>query len=260
MDHNVSDSSVPGILQARRLEWVAVPFSKGSSQPRDRTRVSWIAESLPPEPPGSPHRLLVWLILESKVINLEKTKLWDNSKQKTLLSISKQVKQEKQEDVLLMKLLASCPSEPRRDAQVNLSLASWMFGMRSQTPRRLHFQPGRSSGLRGGLSQEVTFSLVGLIPASRLQVHTLALLWWRHHGCFIRKWSGARQPDLGVPVRPPGHSLSCYQRALDSDVPCGQWCLWDTYSERGFICLNCFREAKREDKINELTRRFSKWV
>ena len=32
-----------GILQARILEWVAVPFSKGSSQPRDRTQVSHIA-------------------------------------------------------------------------------------------------------------------------------------------------------------------------------------------------------------------------
>ena len=29
-----------GILQARILEWVAIPFSRGSSQPRDQTRVS----------------------------------------------------------------------------------------------------------------------------------------------------------------------------------------------------------------------------
>ena len=29
-----------GILQARILEWIAFPFSKGSSQPRDRTQVS----------------------------------------------------------------------------------------------------------------------------------------------------------------------------------------------------------------------------
>ena len=34
---------VHGILQARILEWVAVPFSRGSSQPRDRTQVSHIA-------------------------------------------------------------------------------------------------------------------------------------------------------------------------------------------------------------------------
>lgn len=109
------------------------------------------------------------------------------------------------------KLLASCPSEPRRDAQMKLSLACRMFGTRSQTARHLHFQPERSPGLRGGPSQEVTLSLLGLVPASRLQAHTLALMWRRHQGCFIRKWSGARQPDLGVPVRRPGHSLFCYK-------------------------------------------------
>ena len=36
-------SSVHGILQAWILEWVAVPLSRGSSPPRDRTRVSCIA-------------------------------------------------------------------------------------------------------------------------------------------------------------------------------------------------------------------------
>ena len=35
--------TVHGILQARILEWVAFPFSRGSSQPRDRTQVSCIA-------------------------------------------------------------------------------------------------------------------------------------------------------------------------------------------------------------------------
>ena len=38
--------SVHGILQARILEWVIVPFSKGSSQPRDQTQVSHIAGRL----------------------------------------------------------------------------------------------------------------------------------------------------------------------------------------------------------------------
>ena len=37
------DYTVHGILQARILEWVAFPFSSGSSQPRDRTQVSCIA-------------------------------------------------------------------------------------------------------------------------------------------------------------------------------------------------------------------------
>ena len=36
------DYTVPGILQARILEWVAFPFSRGSSQPRDQTQVSCI--------------------------------------------------------------------------------------------------------------------------------------------------------------------------------------------------------------------------
>ena len=37
------DSIAHGILQARILEWVAFPFSRGSSQPRDQTQVSCIA-------------------------------------------------------------------------------------------------------------------------------------------------------------------------------------------------------------------------
>ena len=40
---NPMDYIVHGILQARVLEWVAVPFSRGSSQPRDQTQVSLIA-------------------------------------------------------------------------------------------------------------------------------------------------------------------------------------------------------------------------
>ena len=38
-----TDYTVHGILQARILEWVAFPFSRGSSQPRDQTQVSRIA-------------------------------------------------------------------------------------------------------------------------------------------------------------------------------------------------------------------------
>ena len=37
------DYTVHGVLQARILEWVAIPFSRGSSQTRDRTQVSGIA-------------------------------------------------------------------------------------------------------------------------------------------------------------------------------------------------------------------------
>ena len=48
------DYTVHGILQARILEWVAFPFSRGFSQPRDRTQVSHIADHLPAEPQGKP--------------------------------------------------------------------------------------------------------------------------------------------------------------------------------------------------------------
>ena len=46
MDCSPPGSSVHGILQARTLEWVAISFSRGSSQPRDRTLVSRIVGSI----------------------------------------------------------------------------------------------------------------------------------------------------------------------------------------------------------------------
>ena len=52
-----TDYTVHGILQARILEWVAVPFFKGSSQPRIGTEPRFPtlqADSLPAELPGKP--------------------------------------------------------------------------------------------------------------------------------------------------------------------------------------------------------------
>ena len=43
MDCSLPGSSVHGIFQARVLEWVAISFSRGSSWPRDWTRISCIA-------------------------------------------------------------------------------------------------------------------------------------------------------------------------------------------------------------------------
>jgi len=59
MNCSPQGSSVLGILQARILEWVAMPSSRGSSWPRDRTHVSyvylhWQASSLQLAPPGKP--------------------------------------------------------------------------------------------------------------------------------------------------------------------------------------------------------------
>ena len=58
------------IPQARILEWVAFPFSKGSSWPRDQTQVSHIVEdSLPSEPPRKPLRVLK--SIQNKKLNLD---------------------------------------------------------------------------------------------------------------------------------------------------------------------------------------------
>ena len=43
MDGKLLGFSIHGILQARILEWIAISFSRGSSQPRDQTQVSRIA-------------------------------------------------------------------------------------------------------------------------------------------------------------------------------------------------------------------------
>ena len=42
-DCSLPGSSDHGILQVRILEWVAVPFPRGSSPPRDQTHVSYIS-------------------------------------------------------------------------------------------------------------------------------------------------------------------------------------------------------------------------
>jgi len=53
MDCSLPGSSVHGILQARMLEWVTIPFSRGSSQCRDGTQTPALqADSLLSEPPG----------------------------------------------------------------------------------------------------------------------------------------------------------------------------------------------------------------
>ena len=58
MDCSPPGSSVHGILQARILEWVAIPSSRGSSWPRDQTHISWLSciagGFSTTEPPGKP--------------------------------------------------------------------------------------------------------------------------------------------------------------------------------------------------------------
>ena len=46
VNYSPPGSSVHGVLQERTLEWIAILFCRGSSPPRDRTRVSCIAGGL----------------------------------------------------------------------------------------------------------------------------------------------------------------------------------------------------------------------
>ena len=54
-------SAVHGILQARILEWVAISFSRRSSQPRDRTQVSSIAK----------RHFTIWATREAQSVTME---------------------------------------------------------------------------------------------------------------------------------------------------------------------------------------------
>ena len=67
MDCNPPGSPVGGILQTRTLEWVAVSFSRGASQPRDRTRISYICignRFFTTEPPRNPQ---IWCDVVTKI-------------------------------------------------------------------------------------------------------------------------------------------------------------------------------------------------
>ena len=77
MDCTPPGSSVHGVLQARVLEWAAIPFSRDLPNPGIKPRSPALqADSLPPEPPGKPNyvntyenkqKLLPALMWDSKV-------------------------------------------------------------------------------------------------------------------------------------------------------------------------------------------------
>ena len=65
MDCSPTGSSVYGIPQVRILEWVSIPFSRGSSHPWIKSRSPALqANSLPSEPPGA---LSDWLMLAHRL-------------------------------------------------------------------------------------------------------------------------------------------------------------------------------------------------
>ena len=61
-DCSMPGSSVHGILHARILEWVAVPFCRGSSQPRGQTQIPCFAGGF----------FTVWATREEEIIHTDK--------------------------------------------------------------------------------------------------------------------------------------------------------------------------------------------
>ena len=71
------DCTVHETLQARRLEWVAFPFSRGFSQPRDQTQVSHIAGGfLTSWATREAHRCENWTIKKAEHRRMDAFKLW----------------------------------------------------------------------------------------------------------------------------------------------------------------------------------------
>ena len=87
MDCSPPGSSVHKILQARILEWVAMPFSRGSSRPRNWNHGScisaWRADFLPTEPPArvpKSHVPILWVSLVAQMVKNLPT-MWDTQAQ-----------------------------------------------------------------------------------------------------------------------------------------------------------------------------------
>ena len=80
MDYSLEVYSVHGILQARTLEWVTIPFFKRSSRPRDLTFVSCIADRFfTAEPLGKPlnhQRIPTFIICHDCLSLLDLTGQW----------------------------------------------------------------------------------------------------------------------------------------------------------------------------------------
>ena len=79
IDGSPPGSPVPGILQAKTLEWVAISSSRGSSHPGINLRLlHWQEDSLPSESPGKPEMGITVLIFHNRTLRLGECNLLKN--------------------------------------------------------------------------------------------------------------------------------------------------------------------------------------
>ena len=77
MDYSPPAFSVHGILHTRILEWVPLPFSKGSFWPRiEPGSLALQADSLPPEAPGSPLYTVLYVKYTKAQQLIEDAHMW----------------------------------------------------------------------------------------------------------------------------------------------------------------------------------------
>ena len=95
MDWGPPGSFVHGILQARILVWVAIPFSREYFQPRDRTQVSCIKGRFFTSWTTREETNTIWFQLYDI---LEKTKLWRQLKGQLLAGIWKEERRDEEVD------------------------------------------------------------------------------------------------------------------------------------------------------------------
>ena len=101
-------SSVHGILQARTLEWVAIPFSKGSSRHRDQVWISCIAGKS--EPPGklievSPRSIQLCILVLTCALG--KQEIHSEVEKKSLLPQKNQLEISQEIDLTWQKIVSS---------------------------------------------------------------------------------------------------------------------------------------------------------
>ena len=140
MDCSPPGSSVHGILQARILEWVAISFSRGSSQPRDQTQISCTAGRF----------LTIWATREAficKVLINSGERLWGiylDFRRRCTLSISVKDSVDKEwgsrsngdKWLVSLKLALVCSeAEERGDVEGSFALPVWPKWLLLSNPR-----------------------------------------------------------------------------------------------------------------------------
>ena len=137
------DFTVHGILQARILEWVAFPFSRGSSQPRYRTQVSCTAGGFfsPAEPQGKPKNTGVTSLslLQQIFLAQESPKLQADSLPTELSGKLAQTHAHRVDNAIQPAHPLSSPSLPAFNLSQHQDLFQWVSSLR-QMAKVLEFQ------------------------------------------------------------------------------------------------------------------------